>query len=87
MNYCENDHCVEIAMCNKQYCEIHCGYIAINFDIAHTAWMKNKRRLKGSGYVYVCGANKNKGGTCQIKPVKGDHFDGRHCRGHQEKKI
>ena len=79
MNYCENETCIEYAMHQSVFCEMHSEcFSIINFDDTHAAWMRNKRKVKGGSYRYTCGAKKKNGQYCNKKPMP----DRLHCRGH-----
>jgi hypothetical protein len=81
MQYCANEYCIENAMKNSKFCQVHSGYARINFDAAHLAWMRNKTKIKSS-YVYVCGSFKRHGGFCKKRIA--NHLDKIHCIGHQK---
>ena len=43
--------------------------VNIDFDEAHEAWMKNKKKV-GDSYVYICGVVTKNGTYCQNKLYK-----------------
>lgn len=75
--YCEVVMCTKRALEHTDYCQEH----TLDFDEAHEAWMRNKTKLRGKLYQYVCGALKRDGNYCKKSPMPNSV----RCRGHCSK--
>ena len=49
------------------YTRSQAKYPVIDFEEAHAAWMKNKKKRENGTYVYICGKPLKNGVFCQKK--------------------